>query len=100
MLPVTDANFTAEVLESDQPVLVDFWAAWCGPCRVMDPILDEIAADRDDLKIVSLDVDTQQELVLKYGVMSMPTFMLFQNGQPTLKADRLAPQAAPAVRAL
>ena len=83
--PVTDDTFTAEVLESETPVLVDFWAAWCGPCRIMDPILEDIAAGRDDLKIVSLDVDAQQETVLKYGVLSMPTFMLFQNGAPTMK---------------
>jgi thioredoxin 1 len=85
MLQVTDNTFTADVLESEQPVLVDFWAAWCGPCRIMDPILEEIAAERDDLKLVGLDVDVHQETVLKYGVMSMPTFMVFQNGAPVMK---------------
>ena len=75
---VTDATFTAEVLESDKPVLVDFTAAWCPPCRAMNPILDEIAADRDDLRIVKLDVDDNQAIAAQYGVMSMPTFMLFQ----------------------
>ena len=79
---VTDATFTAEVLESDKPVLVDFTAAWCPPCRAMNPILDEIAADRDDLRIVSLDVDDNQVVAAQYSVLSMPTFMLFQNGQP------------------
>ena len=85
MRQVTDSTFTAEVLEAEQPVLVDFWAAWCGPCRIMDPIIEEIGAERDDLKVVSLDVDRDQETVLKYGVMSMPTFMLFRNGEPVMK---------------
>jgi thioredoxin 1 len=79
---VTQNTFTTEVLESEKPVLVDFWAAWCGPCRVMDPILDQIAASRDDLRIVSVDVDTEQELASQWGVMGMPTFMLFSNGAP------------------
>jgi thioredoxin 1 len=84
MNPVTDATFTAEVLESEKPVLVDFWAAWCPPCRVMHPILDEIAASRDDIKIVSLDVDAEQETAVRYGVLGMPTFMLFRGGAPVL----------------
>src|SRR3954465_11771336 len=79
---VTDDTFAAEVLEADTPVLVDFWAAWCPPCRVMHPILDEIAASRDDLTIVSLDVDAEQETAARYGVLSMPTFMLFRDGAP------------------
>src|SRR3954464_3304552 len=82
MNAVTNDTFTSEVLESEKPVLVDFWAAWCPPCRVMDPILDEIAQSRDDIKIVSVDVDNQQELAVEYGVLGMPTFMLFANGAP------------------
>ena len=80
--PVTNDTFTAEVLEAGTPVLVDFWASWCPPCRVMHPILDELAAARDDLKIVSVDVDDEQELAVRYGVLGMPTFMLFANGAP------------------
>src|SRR5690242_2901209 len=80
--PVTTDTFTAEVLEADKPVLVDFWATWCPPCRTMSPILEAIAGDRDDLKIVSVDVDTQQELAVEYGVLGMPTFMLFNAGTP------------------
>jgi thioredoxin 1 len=82
LTPVTDDTFTTEVLESETPVLVDFWAAWCPPCRVMHPILDELAAERDDIRIVSLDVDENQSIAARYGVLSMPTFMLFRGGEP------------------
>ena len=80
--PVTTDTFSAEVLEADKPVLVDFWATWCPPCRVMSPILDDLAGARDDIKIVSVDVDNEQELAVQYGVLGMPTFMLFANGAP------------------
>jgi len=77
-----DAHFDAEVLESELPVLVDFTAAWCAPCRIMDPLLAELAAERDDLRVVQIDVDQNHETVARYGVMSMPTFMLFKDGVP------------------
>jgi thioredoxin 1 len=80
--PVTDASFQAEVLESELPVVVDFWAAWCGPCRVMSPILEEIAAERDDLRVVKVDTDANQAVAARYGVLSMPTFMVFRDGAP------------------
>ena len=79
---VTDASFQAEVLESDRPVVVDFWAAWCGPCRVMSPILEELAQERDDLRVVKVDVDHNQRVAAQYGVLSMPTFMVFRDGAP------------------
>jgi thioredoxin 1 len=82
---VTDNNFQAEVLEADKPVLVDFWAAWCGPCRVVAPVLEEIASERDDLRIVKLDVDANQQTAANYDVLSIPTMILFKNGQVAKK---------------
>ena len=84
MEQITDAQFAVAVLESDKPVVVDFTAAWCGPCRVMGPVLEELAAERDDVRFVKLDVDTNQETTARYGVMSMPTFMVFDGGEPVL----------------
>ena len=85
VLQVTDDSFTAEVLESDVPVLVDFWAAWCGPCRAMHPILDQLAAERDDLRVVGLDVEANQATAARYAVLSMPTFLVFRGGEPILR---------------
>ena len=80
----SDARFTADVLESDAPVVVDFHAAWCPPCRVMSPILAELAAERPDVRFVKVDVDENAETAVRYGVMSMPTFMVFRDGSPVL----------------
>ena len=78
---VTDTNFQAEVIESEQPVLVDFWAPWCGPCRVVAPVLEEIAVERQDLRIVKLNVDENQRTAAQFGVLSIPTMILFRNGE-------------------
>ena len=82
---VTDKNFQAEVIESETPVLVDFWAPWCGPCRVVGPVLEESAQEREGLRIVKLNVDDNQQTAAKYEVLSIPTMILFKNGQAAKK---------------
>ena len=82
---VTDTNFQAEVIESEKPVLVDFWAPWCGPCRVVAPVLEEIAGERDDLKIVKLNTDENPQVSAQFQVLSIPTLILFKNGEVAKK---------------
>jgi thioredoxin 1 len=82
-IPVTDAEFKTEVLEADQPVLVDFWAEWCGPCRMVGPIVDEIAEEHGErLKVLKLNVDENPATARDYGIMSIPTILVFKDGQP------------------
>jgi thioredoxin 1 len=82
---VTDDSFQAEVIESETPVLVDFWAPWCGPCRVVAPVLEDIASERDDVRIVKLNVDENQMTAATFEVLSIPTLILFKQGQVAKK---------------
>ena len=81
VININQANFQQEVIESDRPVLVDFWASWCGPCRMLSPIVDEIAAERSDIKVCKVNVDEQPELANQFQIMTIPTLIVFKNGQ-------------------
>jgi len=89
---VTDETFQSEVLEAEGPVLVDFWAPWCGPCRVVHPILEEIDGERDDLKVVSINTDENQQTTARYEVLSIPTLILFKDGQIAKKVIGAMPK--------
>lgn len=86
IVEITNANFTNEVLESEQKVLVDFWAPWCGPCRMVSPIVDEIANETSTVKVCKINIDEQPQLASLYGVMSIPTLLVFQSGEVVNRA--------------
>ena len=94
VITLTKDNFEEEVLNSDVPVLVDFWASWCGPCRMISPIIEEIAAEETGIKVGKVNVDDEPELASTYNIMSIPTIMLFNNGEVVNVAVGAKPKSA------
>lgn len=93
-LKITKDNFQAEVLEAKGTVLVDFWASWCGPCKMIGPIIDQIADEREDVKVCKVNVDDEQELAVQFKVMSIPTLLVFKDGQVVNQSLGAKPKAA------
>jgi thioredoxin 1 len=95
MESVTESTFEQEVIQSEKPVIVDFWAEWCGPCHAVAPVLQRIAEERtDELRLVKVNIDEEQALALRYGVQSIPTILLFKDGQPAAAAIGAQPKGA------
>ena len=92
VITITKENFQSEVVQSDKPVLLDFWATWCGPCRMVSPIVDQIADERSDIKVGKINVDEQPELAEQFRVMTIPTLLVFKNGEKVLSSVGVKPK--------
>ena len=94
VITITQEHFAQEVLQSEKPVLLDFWASWCGPCRMLSPIVDEVAEERGDVKVGKVNVDEQPELAGEFGVMRIPTLLVFEQGKLVRQAVGARPKAS------
>lgn len=94
VIKLTKDNFDQEVLQSDKPVLIDFYADWCGPCKMMGPVVEEVAAERTDVKVCKINIDEEMDLAQRYGVMSIPTFISFSGGEIKGKQIGAVPKSA------
>ena len=94
VIQVTEDNFDEVVMKSDKPVLLDFYADWCGPCQMMGPVIEEIAGERADIKVCKLNIDEEMEIAQQYGVMSIPTFIVFKDGEVSKKDLGAKPKSA------
>lgn len=92
VIDVKTADFETEVLKSDKTVLVDFWAVWCGPCRMLSPVVDQVAEENPNIKVCKVNVDEEQQLAVKYGVMSIPTLLVFKGGELVEKSIGVIPK--------